>query len=69
MKNHLVINKQYMSKLKLKRTSRIRLNNELCLIDQFEIDPIWDFETTVSLANKIGVPVSAIHKWNWNYRK
>ena len=66
---HLLMSKKPAEKIKLQRSCRIRLNHELCLIEQFNINPIWDYETTIVLAAKIGVPANAVRKWNWNYRK
>ena len=39
------------------------------MIEQFNISPIWSYETTIALAARIGVPANAVRKWNWNYRK
>ena len=39
------------------------------LIDYFNMNPTWDYQTKVKIAEEIGMTFNQISKWNWDYRK
>ena len=39
------------------------------LIQHFKENPVWDYWKKIGICKELGMPLSAVSKWNWENRK
>ena len=69
MKTRLLLDQQYVQSWHKGRRMRKKPQHMQLLVDYFNLNPIWDYETKVRIAEEIGMTFNQVSKWNWDYRK
>ena len=69
MKTRLLLDQQYVQSWHKGRRMRKNPQHMYLLVDYFNTNPVWDYETKVRIAEEIGMTFNQVSKWNWDYRK